>query len=84
MENPQAEIVICMGSSCFSRGNKNILSLIQEYLSDNGLKDQVVFRGAHCFGQCEHGPMLKINDTLFQNLDPNKLAGILDRFFTAD
>ncbi len=54
------EIRICMGSSCFSRGNRGTLQLIQQYLKDNQLERDVILKGNHCFGECNSGPVVKI------------------------
>lgn len=71
------EIIICLGSSCFSRGNKSLINVINNYLQENNLKDKVIFKGARCFGNCENGPMIKINDKLFEGLTADKLTEIL-------
>ena len=39
------EIVICLGSSCFARGNNKNLEFIQEYLKVNNLKGKITFKG---------------------------------------
>jgi NADH:ubiquinone oxidoreductase subunit E len=79
MEAQPAEIVICMGSSCFSRGNKKALPVIQEYLREKGLEGRIVFKGSHCFGKCEMGPVLHINGVEYRQVDPGQLATILDQ-----
>jgi NADH:ubiquinone oxidoreductase subunit E len=81
MEDQGIEITICMGSSCFSRGNKRALDAIKEYLSVNEMTDMVTFKGAHCFGNCDNGPILKINNNVFKKVTLEKLTGILDNFF---
>ncbi len=35
------EIVICLGSSCFARGNKQTVKIIQDYLKNNNLEKDV-------------------------------------------
>ncbi len=77
------EIVICMGSSCFSRGNKVSLGIIRNYLRENNLEVEVTFRGAHCLGICEQGPVLILNDKRYKRVMPNDITGILDEFFSA-
>ena len=37
------EMQICLGSSCFSRGNKDVVMFIKDYLSINHLEDKVIF-----------------------------------------
>lgn len=70
-----------MGSSCFSRGNKKTLQLIQQYLKERGIQDRVVFRGSHCLGQCDKGPVLKIDQKEYLHLSPARLTGLLDDYF---
>ena len=49
------EIVICMGSSCFARGNRKHLLMIEQYLADHGLTESVVLTGSRCEDQCRCG-----------------------------
>lgn len=81
MSDSSNEIVICMGSSCFSRGNKQALSGIRSYLRERGLEDTVLFRGSHCFGKCEDGPVLKINGNVHTKVNPESLIDLLDGYF---
>ncbi len=81
MEENGIEITICMGSSCFSRGNKRALNTIKEYLHENQITDMVTFKGAHCFGNCDNGPILKINNNVFKKVTLENVNGILDNFF---
>lgn len=81
MEDRGIEITICMGSSCFSRGNRKNLQIVQDYLRETGRLGQVTFKGSHCFGQCEHGPMLKINENQYNHVSINNVFTIIDRFF---
>ncbi len=74
------EIVICMGSSCFSRGNKQLLGVIQQYLKNNGLRDVVTFRGSHCFGACENGPVLMINGNKHTGVSSTEIIDILESY----
>ncbi|HRY98575.1 MAG TPA: (2Fe-2S) ferredoxin domain-containing protein [Bacteroidales bacterium] len=74
----KAEIVICLGSSCFSRGNKKMVGAIKEFLDKRGLTQEVVFRGAHCFSLCEHGPVIRINGNEYRKVNLSELEGILD------
>jgi NADH:ubiquinone oxidoreductase subunit E len=55
------DLEICLGSSCFSRGNKELVSFIRDFLARYHLEDRVVFRGARCIGNCSNGPNLVIN-----------------------
>lgn len=75
------EITICLGSSCFSRGNKETLRVIDEFLKENKLKQYVNFRGNHCFGLCEEGPVLKINEQILKHVDAERAVKALKAHF---
>jgi NADH:ubiquinone oxidoreductase subunit E len=73
------EMHICLGSSCFSRGNKDVVQFIKEYLRKNHYDDKVNFKGARCFGQCSEGPVLEINDRIIKNIDLSQIEKILEK-----
>ena len=81
MDQAVTEVTICMGSSCFSRGNRLVLQAIKEYLKEHMLDDKVVFKGAHCMGSCERGPVVMINDKPYYEVNQSSVQGILDAFF---
>ncbi|MCF8346870.1 MAG: (2Fe-2S) ferredoxin domain-containing protein [Bacteroidales bacterium] len=74
-------IQICMGSSCFSRGNNKTLKAIQHYLKEHNLEGEVVLKGNHCFGECSRGPILKINDTLHEQVYSANIVELLEKTF---
>jgi NADH:ubiquinone oxidoreductase subunit E len=73
------EMHICLGSSCFSRGNKDVVTFIREYLKKNHLDDRVIFKGARCMGNCSNGPNLRINDTLKEGVILSRIEQLLDQ-----
>jgi NADH:ubiquinone oxidoreductase subunit E len=75
------EIKICLGSSCFARGNKNIVKMITQFLSENKLTDRVYFHGAHCFKQCDKGPNISINGKIIEKFDNENVIDILKKYF---
>jgi len=81
MEEPNLEITICLGSSCFSRGNKKTLPIIMDYLRETGRAHLATVKGSNCMGKCAEGPMLQINHTLFSHINENNVIGFLEAFF---
>lgn len=81
MEDIKTEIRICLGSSCFARGNKKMVQAIQQFLVQNHLEDKVIFHGAHCFGHCGEGPNIKIGDDLIHALDADEIKKLLKNYF---
>lgn len=75
------EIVICLGSSCFSRGNKATVRLIDDWLKQHGLRDKVNYRGNHCFASCDKGPVLKVAGTEYFHVTGEKAIEILREHF---
>ena len=72
------EIKICLGSSCFSRGNKTTLQVIQKYLKDHGLERDVILKGMHCFNNCSAGPVMKIGNKLYEQVSSETVLEILE------
>ena len=75
------EMQICLGSSCFSRGNKDVVMFIREYLRKNHLDDKVIFKGARCMGLCSNGPNMIINGVTLEGVTLAKIEKILEKEF---
>lgn len=75
------EIKICMGSSCFSRGNRYTLQVIQKYLKEHGLERDVILKGNHCFGECNAGPSVKVGARMYEQVTKENILEILEKEF---
>lgn len=82
MENKKTSIVICLGSSCFSRGNKDNLEIIKTYLKEHHLEDKVDFKGELCTENCNKGPIVKFNGKIFQKVNTRSIVEILNNHFS--
>jgi len=71
------EVIICLGSSCYARGNSSLLDPVREFLRKNKLVDKVNFHGDRCFGECCEGPNLRIGTKLYNNVTSDNVYGIL-------
>lgn len=78
------DIQICLGSSCFARGNKRLVKVIEQYLNERNLRHLVYFHGAHCFSSCENGPLVKIDGREYHQLTEDKILAILNGIFGKD
>lgn len=76
------EIEICLGSSCFSRGNREAVLVIREYLRKNHLDDKVIFKGARCLNRCNEGPFIIINGKTFEQSGIPDLGKLLEQEFS--
>ncbi len=79
MSDNTIEITICLGSSCFARGNRKTVALIQEYIKKNHLEKLIIFNGNHCFGKCNKGPVLKVNDKIYEGVDEKAAISIIEK-----
>ena len=77
------KIVICLGSSCFARGNEKNVSLCEEFLAARGLRDEVdVELGASlCTGNCDKGPVVVVDGKTYTNVDRGVMNDILEKTF---
>lgn len=81
-EQPDKNIIeLCLGSSCSARGNGQNLQLVQNYLQEKNLEDEVELSGALCKNCCNEGPIISINNQLYKRVDTNSLLDILDFHF---
>lgn len=76
-----SSIKVCMGSSCFARGNAKNLQLIQKFLSENNLEAEIELSGLRCCDKCSKGPNLTIDDVEYNNIDIGTLLDILEKHF---
>ncbi len=72
------EVVLCMGSSCFARGNNLSIQILQEYIRDADLSGTINLKGSLCEGACNCGPHITIEGVRYQDLDYNSVVSILE------
>lgn len=72
------QIRICLGSSCYSRGNHVHLEAIRKYIADNHLEAEISFSGHLCEELCSSGPVLRINDKIYKEVNLSGLYRILE------
>lgn len=72
-------IVICMGSSCFARGNGKHLEIIEDYIEQNDLSIGVELSGCRCMGECSDGPNIIIDGEIIKDIDETSLINLLQR-----
>ena len=76
-------ITLCMGSSCFARGNEKNLAFCEKFLAQRGLKDEVdvVLGASLCTGNCADGPVVIVDDKTYKHVDEGVMKDILDSLF---
>lgn len=78
----KVEITICLGSSCFSRKNRDVVTALQDYIAENNLENDVYLKGGHCFGKCSLGPIMIVNYDIYSEISEEKAIAIVKTYLT--
>ncbi len=73
------KITVCMGSSCFARGNQQNLAFIEAFMKTHDLEAEIDLAGARCENKCATGPNITINGVEYNGVDEKKLEEILTK-----
>lgn len=69
-------IAVCMGSSCFSRGNNSqAIDTLRHCVEDAGLVPDI--SGHLCENLCTQGPNITIGETIYSNVQPSCFPELL-------
>jgi len=55
-------ISICIGSACHLKGSYQVVSTLQNLISEWNLSDQIELKGTFCLKHCTQGVSVMIND----------------------
>lgn len=72
------KITICMGSSCFVRGNKENLKIIQDFVKEHKLKVDINIDGVLCKNECNEGPNVCLDGKWFTKVDQAHMISLLE------
>ena len=72
-------ISICMGSSCFARGNDKNLDFLEEIIKVNNLEVDLI--GSRCENICSKGPTIKVNDVYHYAITKEAIIEILKKYY---
>ena len=77
-------IRVCLGTACYVRGGKKIVERLQSLL-DVGIGDTTKDRKftlevARCIGACGLAPAMSIDDTVYKQVNPDRLESILAKY----
>jgi NADH:ubiquinone oxidoreductase subunit E len=76
-DNNTADVVVCLGSSCFARGNAQNLAAVEDYLLHHGMQNSVRVTGCLCQDECKRGPNLIVRGEHLYEMNPARLREIL-------
>lgn len=77
-------IRVCLGTACYVRGGKKILDKLQEILGigigETTEDKKFTLEVMRCIGACGLAPAISINDTVYKQVNPDKLNKILEKY----
>ncbi len=77
-------ISMCMGSSCFPRGNDENMGLIRHYLKVHNLEGCIELKGHRCQDNCHLGPNIMVDGKQYNHVNtgmcPATLRELLPHF----
>ena len=77
-------IKICKSLPCFLKNSQLIVESVQKEIrirpGETTLDGRFSFQLANCIGACDKAPAMMINDELYADLTPKKIAGILKAY----
>jgi NADH-quinone oxidoreductase subunit E len=77
-------ILICEGMSCMIMDYENIYDYISRKLNlkfgETSADGRFTLLPVSCLGDCDHAPVMMINDDHYQNLTPEKIDEIFERY----
>ena len=58
-------IQVCVGSSCHLKGSPEIVELLQSFIKENNLEEEITLVGSFCIGKCNRvGVTVQVDDDI--------------------
>lgn len=73
-----ATIKVCLGSSCYVRGNDKMLAFLEDYTRKHNKEVTIELFGCRCTNACQDGPTIFVNDKKYSHLTQDELLRILE------
>lgn len=73
------ELKICIGSSCYLKGSKQIVEYFKDVIEKEQLEDKIILSGSFCSGKCNRiGVTVTVNEKIYTGITINNVG----QFFT--
>ena len=58
-------VQVCVGSSCHLKGSPEIVELLQSFIKENNLEEEITLVGSFCIGKCNRvGVTIQVDDDI--------------------
>lgn len=71
-------IQVCVGSSCFLRGSKNVITEIESLIEHYQLDDIVTLKGIFCLEHCSGGATVMIGEKIFTKVTGENIVELFE------
>lgn len=72
-------VQICIGSSCYLKGSKELVDMFNQAVEENGLEAEVTLAGSFCTGRCNReGVTISIDDDVYTGVTPGGFKEFFD------
>ena len=75
-------VELCLGSSCFARGNAKALGYLESYIEKNNLAQHIELTGHLCLGTCSQGPNIRIDGVMHSAVKPEQVVSLVNDALT--
>lgn len=73
------EVDVCFGKGCFMKGSQKLLRALVDDVNDQPLAQGVEVKASFCFEKCNHGPVVKIGETILEDATVESARAALER-----
>ena len=79
----KVKMTICIGSSCFARGNAGNVKIVEDFIAQRGLSDEldIELSGGLCTDNCPDGPVVIVNDRIYKHVNADVMQDIMESYF---
>jgi len=74
---PAVQIKVCVGTSCYLHGARDVLRRFSEEIDAQGLDAQIELHGAFCLERCDRGPNIIINGREYNHVKEEDVSDLL-------
>lgn len=73
---------VCLGTSCYLRGSKDLLQKLTRHVTENELREHVEVSASFCHEQCDRGPVVTVGEKTLVRTDFETVRDCLDEMIT--
>lgn len=79
-DSDKLRVRVCCGMNCSGAGGgRKLEEALQDVLTVYGISDQVDVYRAHCLGECQNGPCMRIAGERFYHIKPEDIPTLVQQ-----